>query len=60
MMNENYSSVDRVGLKKDLTTKDPDHLSLPVYDDSFVAKNDTKLVRELVRKTPWSLNDLKW
>jgi hypothetical protein len=47
-------------LKKDLSVKFPDHLSLPTYEDAFVQQNDTKLIRELSKGKVWSLNDLKW
>lgn len=60
MVNKSFTSVDRVGLKKDLSVKIPDHLSLPTYEDAFVHQNDTKLIRELCKGKVWSLNDLKW
>lgn len=60
-VNENYSSVDRVGPKQDLYLRIPEHLALPKYDDSFVNKNDPKLLRELTKGNLKStLNELKW
>jgi len=61
-INEGYTTVDRVGVEKDLYCRLPDHLNLPAYDDKFVVLNNANNVREISKnkKSKITLNDLKW
>ena len=59
--NVHYSSVVRIDPQKDCRGGLPDHLTLPQFNDKFIARDSPQLARCLTQGAKGiSLNDLKW